>query len=644
MDMECLERVKRDQTTADRSANPQKYADTEEMLMDLEYLERNLLQFRLTNKNGRYAEMLTVRERRTKIRSNAALIIQRATRRYLEKIHRRPWLEYRRVKASNIHELAGFSEHGASSADIPLRYLSFQIASSAPLELRVPRPRKAVVGIPGLAGHLGVRGLREGAPGKTLKPQTLTEALLSGTQGICTPPTTPGEPGGLMMMQATLSLPLSASSLKSAVTKRERGRGRERETRGSARGVEAPLYKINPYNGGGAVSCGDTSTETATMRSGATGDTNTEPSESGKYSRGRGVGEPNFCLLRPGSPRGLTVATLVHHSPLNPSGVVAGVRLRASAGGGGDREEGAGSEVREEGGESEAVPWAPPWRQTTAEFVNQFVPSTCNSSSLSRTHAALTSNNSPPTAVSSRYSAGQLPPIMLSPQQCKSMGRTTFLGLRHGPSSPQPQPPAGERGGQMEGGQGPREKRALNRERDVLHLLIAHGTADCRKVFAAQSHKHKQTNTQTHTYLLTYAHIGICSTVTQTHKHKHKHKKHIHTCICTYRHLQHSHTHTLTHTHTHTQRERERERERESARARARERETNTQTQTHKHNIQTYIHMHIQVSAAQSHKHKHTNTQRHTYIHAYAHIGICNTVTPLWVVERLCTATCQGSH
>ena len=219
--------VKKDLITADKYANPQRSPDTEEMLMNLEGLERNLLQFRLTNKNGRYAEMLTVRERRTKIRSNAARIIQRATRRYLEKIHRRPWLEYRRVKASNIHELAGFSEHGASSADIPLRYLSFQIASSAPLKLRVPPPRKAVVGIPGLAGHLGVRGLREGAPGKTLKPQTLTEALLGGTQGICTPPTTPGEPGGLMMMQATLSLPLSASSLKSAMTKRERERDRQ---------------------------------------------------------------------------------------------------------------------------------------------------------------------------------------------------------------------------------------------------------------------------------------------------------------------------------------------------------------------------------------------------------------------------------
>jgi hypothetical protein len=185
--------VKKDLITADKYANPQKSPDTEEMLMNLEGLERNLQQFRLTNKNGRYSEMLAVRERRTKIRNNAARIIQRATRIYLEKIHRRPWLEYRRVKASNIHELAGFSEHGASSADIPLRYLSFQIASSAPRELRVPPPRKAIVGIPGLAGHLGVRGLREGAPGKTLlKPQTLIEALLSGTQGICTPPTTPG--------------------------------------------------------------------------------------------------------------------------------------------------------------------------------------------------------------------------------------------------------------------------------------------------------------------------------------------------------------------------------------------------------------------------------------------------------------------
>ena len=457
MDMECLERVKRDRTTADRSANPQKYADTEEMLMDLEYLERNLLQFRLTNKNGRYAEMLTVRERRTKIRSNAARIIQRATRRYLEKIHRRPWLEYRRVKASNIHELAGFSEHGASSADIPLRYLSFQIASSAPLKLRVPPPRKAVVGIPGLAGHLGVRGLREGAPGKTLKPQTLTEALLGGTQGICTPPTTPGEPGGLMMMQATLSLPLSASSLKSAMTKRERERQTDRQTRGSARDAEAPLYKINPYNGGGAVSGGDTSTDTAIMRSGAIGDANTEPSESGKYSGGRGGGQPNFLL-----PIGLTVATSVHHSPLNPSGVVAGVRLRASAGGGGDQEEGGGSEVSEEGGESEAVLRASPRREATAEFVNQFVPNTYNSSSLSRTHADLTSNNSPPTAAWSRYSAGQLPPIMLSPQQCKSMGRTTFLGLRHGPSSPQPQPPAGERGGRWRGGGGGARGRGRN--------------------------------------------------------------------------------------------------------------------------------------------------------------------------------------
>ena len=172
--------------------------------------------------------------------------------------------------------------------------------------------------------------------------------------------------------------------------------------------------------------------------------------------------------------------------------------------------------MSEEGGESEAVLRASPRREATAEFVNQFVPNTYNSSSLSRTHADLTSNNSPPTAAWSRYSAGQLPPIMLSPQQCKSMGRTTFLGLRHGPSSPQPQPPAGERGGQMEGGRGggkgPREKRALNRERDVLHLLIAHGTADCRKVFAAQSHKHKHTKT------------------------------YIHTCICTYRYLQHSHT------------------------------------------------------------------------------------------------------
>ena len=324
-------------------------------------------------------------------------------------------------------------------------------------------------------------------------------------------------------MQASLSLPWSASSLKSLKTRQERERERYRQTRGSPRGEEATLYTSNSYKGGGAessaVSRGDMSTETATMRSGAVGDTSTSPSECGKYSgwvagehSGGGelmVREPKrnlgpsaySSMPRTDSPRGPSVATSVHDSPLNPSAVVAGVRLRASAGGGGDQDEGCGSEVREVGGGSEAVLRAPraPQRQMTAEFAQN----SCKSSLLSLTHAG---HNTPPTAASSRYAgscAGQLPPIMISPKQFNRTGGTFFLG----PSSLQPQPPAGERGGQMEGGRGGgkglRGKRALNRERDVVHVLIAHGTADCRKVLAPQSH------TYVHTCICTYKYLHV---------------------------------------------------------------------------------------------------------------------------------------
>ena len=134
----------------------------------------------------------------------------------------------------------GFGEFGASSADIPLRYLSVQSSSSAPHELGVSSPRKSVTGIRAVPGFLGVDGLREGDQGDTHIPETLSEAIVCGPRRTLTPPTTPA--ANSTRPPAALSLPFSASRLESPNV-----------PKGSPRAAAPAMFKNNPYKDGGGT-------------------------------------------------------------------------------------------------------------------------------------------------------------------------------------------------------------------------------------------------------------------------------------------------------------------------------------------------------------------------------------------------------